>query len=74
MTSLLKRCGTRPLSRLEMNKTFSTTIDDDGVLLIPEEVLDAYGWEEGTELSVRVLECGSLEIKKHDPLTETDGK
>jgi bifunctional DNA-binding transcriptional regulator/antitoxin component of YhaV-PrlF toxin-antitoxin module len=55
-----------------MNKTFSTTIDEDGVLLIPEEVLDAYGWEEGTELSLKVLENGDLEIKKHDPLTETN--
>jgi len=57
-----------------MNKTFSTTIDDDGVLLIPEEILDAYGWEEGTELSLRVLESGDLEIKKHVPPPETDGK
>lgn len=57
-----------------MNKTFSTTIDDDGVLLIPEEILDAYGWEEGTELSLQVLESGDLEIKKHVPPPETDGK
>lgn len=55
-----------------MNKTFSTTIDDDGVLLIPKEILDAYGWEEGTELSLRVLENGDLEIKKHDPLIQAD--
>ena len=57
-----------------MNKTFSTRIDDDGVLLIPEEILDDYGWEEGTELSLQVLESGDLEIKKHVPPPETDGK
>ena len=49
------------------------TEDEDGSLIldIPEELLDAMGWSEGTELSVEALP-GSI-ILRECTKSETDG-
>jgi bifunctional DNA-binding transcriptional regulator/antitoxin component of YhaV-PrlF toxin-antitoxin module len=51
-----------------MTKTqaFFSTVDEEGVLYIPEEILDSQGWGVGTELSLRVLDDGNIEITKYD--------
>jgi bifunctional DNA-binding transcriptional regulator/antitoxin component of YhaV-PrlF toxin-antitoxin module len=36
----------------------------DGILTIPPEILEFYGWKEGTKLDISVMENGSILIKE----------
>jgi hypothetical protein len=36
----------------------------DGILTIPPEILEFYGWKEGTKLDISVIENGSILIKE----------
>ena len=40
------------------------TIDDDGILTIPPEILESTGWEEGDMLKWINREDGSFELRK----------
>lgn len=35
---------------MKENKIYTTTIDKDGVITFPEELIEFLGWEEGDEL------------------------
>lgn len=35
---------------MDKNKTYTTTIDEDGVLVFPEELIDSLDWREGDEI------------------------
>jgi bifunctional DNA-binding transcriptional regulator/antitoxin component of YhaV-PrlF toxin-antitoxin module len=35
-----------------------------GILTIPPEILEFYGWKEGTKLDISVMENGSILIKE----------
>lgn len=35
---------------MKENKIYTTTIDEDGVLTFPEELIESLGWHEGDEL------------------------
>lgn len=42
------------------------TVDDDGVLQIPDNMLEQLGWKEGDILEWVENEDGSFVLKKHD--------
>jgi len=42
------------------------TIDDDGVLTFPDEMIEKLGWKEGDVLEWKDLEDGSFSLKKKD--------
>tara|TARA_R100000005_G_C4943781_1_gene167161 strand:- start:754 stop:912 length:159 start_codon:yes stop_codon:yes gene_type:complete len=42
------------------------TIDDDGVLTLPEDILQETGWKEGDVLEWIGNEDGTLELRKVD--------
>ena len=46
------------------------TIDEDGYLPLPEELLTEMGWKEGDELDWYDNEDGSFSLRKHDPNPE----
>ena len=51
-------------------QSFYSKIEDaddgsgDGILTIPPEILEIYGWKEGTKLDISVIENGSILIKE----------
>ena len=42
------------------------TIDDDGILTLPSEILETTGWKEGDMLQWSDRKDGSFELRKHD--------
>ena len=38
----------------------------DGVLILPDPVIESLGWVEGDELNIEVLDDGRIEIRKKD--------
>ena len=50
-------------------KIWISTIEDagdgsgDGVVALPDEILDELGWDENTELECSILDDGSIEIR-----------
>jgi len=45
---------------------YQLTIDDDGVLILPEELLQTLDWKEGDELQWIDKGDGSFELRKVD--------
>jgi AbrB family looped-hinge helix DNA binding protein len=43
-------------------ETWTTEIDEDGVLTIPDHIMDKLGWEENDLLEVNVLNDGTISI------------
>lgn len=41
-------------------------VDDDGFLIIPEDILESTGWKEGDVLKWIDREDGSFELRKTD--------
>ena len=52
-------------------KTWLVTVDDDGLVTIPDEIMDAAGWGADTYLSWEYDENGSIKLTRHhdDPDT-----
>jgi len=44
------------------NTTYKLTLDEDGVLVFPDELVDQTGWKEGDELFFRELADGSFSV------------
>jgi len=40
------------------------TIDDDGVITFPDEMMDSLGWKEGDMIEWITREDGSFELRK----------
>ena len=53
------------------NTTYSLPIDEEGVLVFPDELVDQLGWKEGDELFFRELDDGSFSISTV-PFSEED--
>ena len=53
-----------------MSEPFFATVNEDGILEIPKEILDEYGWELGTELDIEVLDNGNIKLSLHTPPSE----
>jgi bifunctional DNA-binding transcriptional regulator/antitoxin component of YhaV-PrlF toxin-antitoxin module len=53
-----------------MNEPLFATVNEDGILEIPKEILDEYGWELGTEFNMEVLDNGNIKLTLHDPTEE----
>ena len=45
-------------------KTWICEIDDEGVLIFPEELMDLQGWEEGDEINFDILPDNTLILTK----------
>jgi bifunctional DNA-binding transcriptional regulator/antitoxin component of YhaV-PrlF toxin-antitoxin module len=60
------------------NTTYKLTLDEDGVLVFPDELVDQVGWKEGDELFFRELTDGSFSIStipfSQEDLLENHGK
>ena len=60
------------------NTTYSLPIDEEGVLVFPDELVDQLGWKEGDELFFRELDDGSFSIStvpfSEEDLLKTHGK
>jgi bifunctional DNA-binding transcriptional regulator/antitoxin component of YhaV-PrlF toxin-antitoxin module len=53
-----------------MSTTFFTSIDDEGFLTIPEEILEAQGWGEGTVLDIEIVEDDPGKIIIRESITD----
>tara|TARA_A200000159_G_C7205007_1_gene289573 strand:- start:231 stop:386 length:156 start_codon:yes stop_codon:yes gene_type:complete len=49
-----------------MKTTWNMKVDDDGFLIIPEDILESTGWKEGDVLKWIDREDGSFELRKTD--------
>ena len=47
-----------------MKTTWIREVDDDGILTIPEDILESTGWKEGDVLEWINREDGSFELRK----------
>lgn len=47
-----------------MKTTWIRKVDDDGFLIIPEDILESTGWKEGDVLEWINREDGSFELRK----------
>ena len=45
-------------------KTWLIPVDEDGLITIPEDLLDETGWDEGTSLSWEYDEDGSIKLTR----------
>lgn len=46
------------------SKKYIVTVDDDGILKLPDEIVDSLGWEEGDTLEWIDNKDGSFTLKK----------
>ena len=60
------------------NPTYSLSINEEGVLVFPDELVDQLGWKEGAALFFRELGDGSFSIStvpfSEEDLPKTHGK
>jgi bifunctional DNA-binding transcriptional regulator/antitoxin component of YhaV-PrlF toxin-antitoxin module len=49
---------------------WTLTIDDDGMITLPEELITEMGWKEGDALDWYDNEDGSFSLRKHGTNTE----
>ena len=47
-------------------KTWVLSVDEEGVISFPEDLMNVMGWEEGTELSWQMESDGSIQLKSVD--------
>lgn len=47
-----------------MKTTWTREVDDDGILTIPEDILESTGWKEGDVLEWIDRKDGSFELRK----------
>ena len=50
---------------LSRENPFTLTVDDDGILNLPDDVMEDLGWKEGDELEWIDNNDGSFSLKKH---------
>ena len=50
-------------------KSWILTVEEDGILLLPQDLLDEAGWKEGDHLHWIDNKDGSLSIVKEEDLT-----
>lgn len=53
------------------SECWTASVDDEGVLTLPDELWEKLGWEEGDELEFIDKEDGSFLIVKVDSTSET---
>ena len=51
---------------LSRENPFTLTVDDDGILNLPDDVMEDLGWKEGDELEWIDNSDGSFSLKKHE--------
>ena len=60
------------------NPTYSLPVNEEGVVVFPDELVDRLGWKEGDELFFRELNDGSFSIStvpfSEENFLETHGK
>lgn len=56
------------------SECWTTSIDEDGVLTLPDELWEKLGWEEGDELEFIDKEDGSFLIVKANGTSEPQGE
>jgi len=49
---------------MDNRRTWACEIDDEGVLVFPEELMDLQGWKEGDEINFDILPDGTLILTK----------
>ena len=49
---------------MDNRRTWACEIDDEGVLIFPEELMDLQGWKEGDEINFDILPDGTLILTK----------
>jgi len=54
-------------------QTWTLSVDEDGVLTLPDELWETLGWQEGDELEFVENNDGSIFIVKVDELDNTAG-
>ena len=54
-------------------QTWTLSVDEDGVLTLPDELWETLGWQEGDELEFVENDDGSIFIVKVDELDNTAG-
>lgn len=48
-------------------KTWICNVDDDGVLIFPDELVELQNWKEGDEINFDILPDGTLILTKVEP-------
>jgi bifunctional DNA-binding transcriptional regulator/antitoxin component of YhaV-PrlF toxin-antitoxin module len=51
-------------------RTWTVPIDDEGVIMFPDDLIEEMGWEEGTVLSWDVNDVGEVTLKAKDSSAE----
>ena len=51
-------------------RTWTVPIDDEGVIMFPDDLIEEMGWEEGTVLSWDVNDVGEVTLKATDSSAE----
>ncbi len=51
---------------LSRENPFTLTVDDDGILNLPDDVMEDLGWKEGDELVWEDQGDGSFTLKKYE--------
>lgn len=57
----------------EATESWTVSVDEEGILIFPDELLDKMGWGEGDDLEWIEEPDGSIILKKHEPTENTDG-
>ena len=57
----------------ESPQSWTVSVDEEGVLILPDELLDKMGWGEGDDLEWIEEPDGSIILKKYEPNGSTDG-
>ena len=52
-------------------KTWSLPVDDEGVVTLPEDLLERSGWKEGDTLVYEICNGGVI-VRKKEPMTHTE--
>ena len=55
-------------------KTWVLSLDDEGGICFPADLMNDMGWDEGTVLSWQVEPDGSIQLKSDDHLNDDLGK
>jgi AbrB family looped-hinge helix DNA binding protein len=57
----------------EATKSWTVSVDEEGILILPDELLDKMGWGEGDDLEWIEEPDGSIILKKYEPNENSDG-
>jgi bifunctional DNA-binding transcriptional regulator/antitoxin component of YhaV-PrlF toxin-antitoxin module len=69
MDETFRKVWSQTTKKKNLNRVYYTEVGEDGVVEIPQEILDSLGWEEGTEVTVEAnTRDNIITIKKVDTL------